>query len=242
MKEFARIELAALLQQQRDTNAPPLSIFNPRAKSAVEAAMRCEQIAQGFIGGIPDPVMAKLDVDLLKSAEKIEGRPNELIFPTSPKLAWLLEAVQTVLRQGGAPAVISRFNAPMFWLQRKLQSMGIKAGVLHGSLSASEKDDVPRMFQEGRLDVFIAQVKMCEGFNATRCQDALFLGRDWSPQKNEQAEDRFYRMTSRGTVNVQVPIVHRTIEVLIDRRLRAKGADAEQALRTVTVAELMEAL
>lgn len=242
MKDFARIELAALLQQQRSEDAPPMSIFNPRAKSAVEAAMRCEQIAQGFIGGIPEPVMQKIDVDLLLGAEKIEGRPNELIFPNAPKLVWLLEAIETVLKQGGTPAVITRFNAPGFWLVQKLRERNISARFLHGGLLPTTKHGVVQDFQDKRFDALIAQVKMCEGWNATRCNDVLFLGRDWSPAINEQAEDRFYRIGTTGTVNVQVPLVRKTVEVMIDRRLRAKDADAEQALRTCTIQELMEAL
>jgi SNF2 family DNA or RNA helicase len=90
--------------------------------------------------------------------------------------------------------------------------------------------------------VLLAQVKMCEGFNAFRSQDVLFLGRDWSPAINAQAEDRAHRMGQKGTVNVQIPIVRKTIEVMIHKRLLDKAADAQQALRSVTIEELMEAL
>ena len=236
MREFARLELSKLGDAK-------LNVFDPRAKSAVEQAMRCEQIAQGFIGGIPDPVMAQLGADVLKHAEKIPGRPNELIFPNAPKILWLLEAIESVRAQGGAPLVFSRFNAPMFWLRQKLhQDTGMYVATLHGGLSAEDKDGAVQSFQKGELDVLIAQVKMAEGWNAFRSQDVLFLGRDWSPFINYQAEDRAHRMGQKGTVNVQIPISRKTVEVMIDRRLRAKDADANQALRTVTIAELMEAL
>jgi SWI/SNF-related matrix-associated actin-dependent regulator 1 of chromatin subfamily A len=238
MKEFARMELRSLTV----SGQAPVSIFDPRAKSAVEQAMRCEQIAQGFIGGIPDPVMAKLGADVLKHAEKIPGRPNELIFPSSPKMIWLLEAIESVLAQGGCPIVPSRFNAPLFWLQAELERRKIRARLIEGSLTAKEKDSYVVDFQEQRADVLLAQVKMCEGFNAFRSQDVLFLGRDWSPAINAQAEDRAHRMGQKGTVNVQIPIVRKTIEVMIHKRLLDKAADAQQALRSVTIEELMEAL
>jgi SNF2 family DNA or RNA helicase len=70
----------------------------------------------------------------------------------------------------------------------------------------------------------------------------LFYGRDWSPAINAQAEDRCHRIGQKGTVNIQTPIVRGTVEVAIDRKLRAKDADAQQALRSMTVHELMEAL
>lgn len=237
MKEFARIELGKLLETDKQ-----ITVFDPRAKSAIEQALRCEQIAQGFIGGIPDPVMAKLGPDILKHAEKIPGRPNELIFPHAPKLLWMLEAIDAIKAQGGAPLVFSRFNAPMFWLASKLATEGIRSLVLHGGLSASDKDHVTLSFQNGQSDCLIAQVKMAEGWNAFRSQDVLFLGRDWSPAINWQAEDRAHRMGQKGTVNVQIPIVRKTIEVMIDRRLQAKDADATMALRSVTVEELMDEL
>jgi SNF2 family DNA or RNA helicase len=271
MRDFARMELSKLVQPQRKPSdvmgdlgisafqhgsqritgdqvdaamgaTPVVSIFDPRAKSAVEQAMRCEQIAQGFIGGIPDPVMAQLGADILKHAEKIPGRPNELIFPHAPKILWLLEAIEAVLAQGGAPLVMTRFNAPMFWLEPELAKRGIKARSLHGALSAEAKRACETDFRDKHFDVLIAQIKMAEGWNAQRSQDVLFLGRDWSPFINYQAEDRAHRMGQKGTVNVQIPIVRKTVEVMIDRRLRAKDADANQALRTVTIAELMDAL
>jgi SNF2 family DNA or RNA helicase len=244
MKKFAKIQLEAVLQA--DANMPlsdkPVTIFDPRAKSAVEAALRCEQIAQGFVGGIPEPVMMGLSDKVLVGAEKIPGRPRELVFPHSPKLVWLLETITSIVKQGGAPLVLSRFNAPMFWLAKTLSDAGIKSVVLHGELSATGKFDVVGAFQDKQTDVLIAQVKMAEGWNATRSQDVLFLGRDWSPAINAQGEDRTHRIGQTGAVNVQIPIVRNTIEAMIDARLAAKDADAQQALRHVTIEELMEAL
>jgi SNF2 family DNA or RNA helicase len=244
MKEFAKIELSKLATAtQVDANGVgPVTIFDPRAKSAVEQALRCEQIAQGFIGGIPDPVMAKVGPEILKHAERIPGRPNELIFPNAPKLLWLLEAVESVVKQGGAPMIGTRFNAPIDWLLKSLYERGIDAGILHGGRSAHERAVTLESFQQKKIHALIVQVKIAEGWNATRCQDVLCFGRDWSPAINMQFEDRAHRMGQTGTVNVQIPIVRKTIEVMIDRRLRAKGADANQALKNMTIEELMEAL
>jgi SWI/SNF-related matrix-associated actin-dependent regulator 1 of chromatin subfamily A len=242
MKEFAKIELAKLIDDAAwPTHAAQITIWDPRAKTAVEAALRCEQIAQGFVGGIPEPLMEKLG-DSLKLAEKIKGRPNELMLPSSPKIVWLIETIAQVLKQGGAPIILSRFNAPMFWLEMKFASLGVKSRVLHGDLSAAEKHLFVTDFQGGQFDVLLCQVKIAESWNATRCQDVIFLTRDWSPAMNSQGEDRAHRFGQKGTVNVQIPIVRNTIERLIHKKLLAKGVDAEQALRTVTIAELMENL
>ena len=244
MKEFAKVQLSEL--------APGTSIFDPQARTAVETVMRCEQIAQGFVGGIPEPLMAKLSEATLKHAVKIPGRPNELLFPHGAKIAWLVETIENIVTQGGNPLVFTRFNAPMFWLKDELErrmdhftdmaSYDLpRVRILHGALSPKEKDEAVTGFQ-GAGGVLVVQVKMAEGWNATRSQDVLFLGRDWSPAINAQAEDRAYRIGQKGTVNVQIPVVLDTIEIPIHKRLRAKASAAQNALRNVTIAELGEML
>lgn len=238
MKRFAKIELERVLMEEGPAAKP--TIWSPRAKTGVEAMLRLEQIAQGFLGGIPEPLMQQI-TPLLRDAERITGRPTEVIFPNAPKLRWLIDTIESVVLQGGSPIVFSRFNAPLFWLAQH-RFAGAMPAVMHGGMSAAEKQQAVRGFQDGVTRVLLCQVKIAEGWNATRCQDVLFLGRDWSPAINHQAEDRAHRMGQKGTVNVQIPVVQGTIEVLVDRRLRAKDADAQQALAGLTIEELLEAL
>ena len=237
MKDFARVELNKLVDAQKSMN-----VFDPRARSGVEQAMRCEQIAQGFIGGIPEPLMQQLAPSLTKIAENVPGRPRELMFPSHPKVVWMLETIETILKQGGAPLVGCRFNAPLVWMHSYQSRLGVKSGLLHGELSPTQKHDVVHRFQNKELDVLLVQVKIAEGWNAQRSQDVIHWTRDWSPAVNTQFEDRAHRMGQIGTVNVQVPIVRNTVEMRIHKRLMAKDADAEQALRNMTIEELMEAL
>jgi len=236
MKDFAVLKLSELRGQG-------VTVFDPRARSGVEAAMRCEQIAQGFAGGVPEPLMQSFSKAAMKSAEKIPGRPNELVFPNSPKIKWVLETIEDVRAQGGAPVVFSRFNAPLVWLYHFLQSDAkTRVSFLHGGLSSQTKPPEINKFSNGETEVFLCQVRMAEGFNLTRSQDVLFFGRDWSPAVNSQAEDRCHRIGQRGTVNIQVPLVSGTIETAIHKKLAAKGSNAEQALRSMTIEEFMEML
>jgi SNF2 family DNA or RNA helicase len=97
-------------------------------------------------------------------------------------------------------------------------------------------------FQDGGRRVMFVQVKIAEGFNLTRSQDAIFFGRDWSPAVNAQAGDRLHRIGQTGTVNIQIPIMRKTFEEYLNKKLAAKERDAEQSLRTVTIGELRKAL
>jgi SWI/SNF-related matrix-associated actin-dependent regulator 1 of chromatin subfamily A len=227
-------DLAVLKLSELDDST---SIFHPRAQSAVEAALRCEQIAQGFVGGVPEPLVEKLSKILSKQAKTIPGRPREIIFPNSPKIVWIIETIEGLLKAGKRPVVVSRFNAPMFWLAAHFEC----DLVLHGAITSKAKDQVVTQFQDGGQMMFM-QVKMAQGFNLHQSQDCLFLGREWAPATNLQAEDRLHRIGQKGTVNIQIPIVRKTIETMIDAKLASKSADSEQALSTVTIRELMEAL
>ncbi len=231
MKNFAVLELSEL--------DPSQSIFSPQARSAVIAAMRCEQIAQGFAGGVPEPLVEQLAKILSKKAKPIPGRPKEIVFPDSPKMVWMIENIETLLKTDHRPVIFSRFNAPMFWLRDQFPD---DAKVLSGAATSKQKGDLIQSFQDGDFPLLFVQVLMAEGFNLHNSQDCIFLGRDWSPAVNHQAEDRLHRIGQKGTVNIQIPIVRGTIEQLIHDRLMAKSANTEQALKHVTVKELMEAL
>lgn len=225
-------EHAVMLLKQVDDDST--SVFDHRVRGAVEVALRCEQIAQGFIGGVPEPLQKVIN----KSAHKIAGRPGEFVFPSAPKIVWLLETLEAICVQGGRPVVFSRFNAPMFWLAEQVEG----STLLHGALSGEEKRERIDRFQEGIGRVFFCQVRMAEGFNLTASQDVIFLGRDWSPAINAQAVARCHRLGQKGTVNVQIPIVRETLEVTFHRRLLSKASDASDALQPLTVKELIEAL
>ena len=229
MKEFALMELADL--------GDDTPIFAPQAKSALEVTLRLEQIAQGFLGGIPERYLEQV-TPLLKNAVKIEGRPGQLIFPKSAKLEWLRETIDSVILQGGRPVVFSRFNTPLFWLVDQWED----AAMMHGGLSTTQRDDILEKFQRNGISVLFCQVKIAEGWNATASQDCIFYGRDWSPAVNAQAADRLHRIGQTGTVNVQVPIVLKTFETFLHKRLAAKDADAQQALKQITIGELRKAL
>ncbi len=236
MRDFARYEIKQLIESEQDGGQQ--LIWNPRVRTgATHALMRCEQIAQGFIGGIPEPVMEKV-APHLKRAEKIEGRPQELIFPHSAKIVWLSETIDAILRQGGRPVIFSRFNGPIFWMHKKYPD----SGILHGGLKPQEKDDAIQRFQGNETKILFVQVKMAVGFNLTSSQDVLFFGRDWSPATNAQAEDRCHRIGQTGTVNIQIPLVRGTVDQYLDTKLRAKASSAESALATVSLGELLEAL
>ena len=96
--------------------------------------MRCEQIAQGILGGIPDQLRDQLTQDVAQYADAIPGR-RELAFPQHPKLVWLVEAIDDLRAQRDRVVVFSRFNAPLVWLNEHLRKQDVRVSFLHGALS-----------------------------------------------------------------------------------------------------------
>jgi SNF2 family DNA or RNA helicase len=236
MKELALVELSRLCGPG---DAPATRIFDPVARSGMEAAMRCEQIACGFLGGIPDNYLAELAPMLVRHGERIDGVAGAVMFPLAPKIVWLLETIDEVLGADRQLVVFSRFNAPLLWLFHQFSD---SAGLLTGDVDTLARQDVLDSFARKESRLLLCQVKLAEGFNLATANDVVFLGRDWSPAINAQAEARCHRIGTKGTVNIQIPLVVNTIERMIDKKLSHKEADAEQALRNVSVQELMEAL
>lgn len=231
MREWALLQLAEL--DDEDT------VFSPQAQGAVQAAMRCEQIAQGFVGGVPDPIMEKMAGVITKHAHSIKGRQHELLFPESPKIAWLIETIECLWQQECRPIVFGKFNGPLVWLRHHFDK---DSYILHGGQTAKMRDELIESFQGGDRRLMLCQVKIAEGFELTASNDEIFLSRDWSPAVNAQAEDRCHRIGQRGTVNIQIPIVTNSIEGYIHKKLQAKAGDAEAALQNITIAELRDAL
>lgn len=230
MKEMAILELSKL--------ADDVGVFKPQAQSGVEAALRCEQIAQGFVGGIPPEYLERVSKHIAEHCEKITGRTGELVFRSGAKLSYVRESAEAVVSQGGAPVIFSRFLSPLFWLHQQFPDYGL----VHGGVDSKARQKIFDDFLSGRLSGVLCQVSIAEGFNLTRSQDVIFLGRDWSPAINAQAEARAHRIGSTGTVNIQIPIVRDTIEQRIHERLQGKAEDAERALRNLTIGDLKEML
>lgn len=251
MESFPRLELDKASQhwyknlRERAVLAlsdlePSLTLFDPKAQTAMEQAIRCAQICQGFIGGWDDEY-----ADIATMIDALEAIPNarenDLAIPGNAKLEWVLEHVSEVVRQGNQAVIFGNFNSPLYWLESRLKEVS-ETRFIHGGLSTSDRHKVVQSFQAGEVRVLISQVAIAEGWTATAAQDAFFIGRSWSPAVNEQAQARLHRIGQNGMVNVHVPIMAGTIEEAIHRKLQLKGDAADRAIRTTTIGQLINDL
>lgn len=91
---------------------------------------------------------------------------------------------------------------------------------LHGGLSAGQRDDMVRRFQEDddAPPVLILSLRAAGfGLNLTRASHVVHFDRWWNPAVEEQATSRAHRIGQRDTLEVHTLITEGTIEDHIDR-------------------------
>jgi len=196
------------------------SVFSARARSMLEATIRLQQIAQGFISGPPFE--------------------DQRWIQDNAKASWLCQQASDLLAADRKPVVWSQFNRPLQVMAEMLQDRCKVPTILFtGELASSERQAHLDTFATEEKAIFLGQVKIAEGFNLTTSQDVIFYGRDWSPAVNAQAEDRVHRIGQTGTVSIHIPLVRGTIEHKMHQILEAKGETSKAVL---TMAELREAV
>lgn len=90
------------------------------------------------------------------------------------------------------------FTKAMPYLKEYLESRGHKSiGILQGQISDTEQTAVIKRFEQDR-GIILCSVLYAESFSLPTCEQAYFLGPDWSFDVNEQAEGRIRRRSSIG--------------------------------------------
>ena len=88
--------------------------------------------------------------------------------------------------------------------------------VLDGSQGHRERSDAVEAFQEGSVDVLIAQIIAAGvGLTLTRSTTALFAETDWTPANVAQAEDRIHRIGQTQPVTITTLIADGTLDARI---------------------------
>jgi SWI/SNF-related matrix-associated actin-dependent regulator 1 of chromatin subfamily A len=97
-----------------------------------------------------------------------------------------------------------------------------KVCVLHAGLSGDERQKVIDKFKlpENRLMLCI----FTEGINLQFCSDAVILERQWTPTREEQAEDRFHRFGQQNNVSITYMIAAGTIDDFFTELVEIKRA------------------
>lgn len=92
--------------------------------------------------------------------------------------------------------------------------------IIDGTTSRRDRDDAVTAFQDGHVDVLVAQIIAAGvGLTLTRSDTALFAETDWTPANVVQAEDRIHRIGQHRPVTCTTVIAENTLDARIHATL-----------------------
>lgn len=150
---------------------------------------------------------AEIDDGLLltPSAAVRTIRLRELLV--SPRLVGIdddgaaIPALMEALEERGTPTLVATpFREGVRLIAEAARDMGWLTGELTGGLPQRRIDGIVKDFQENKNPhrIIVATVQMGDSWTGTAAQQMYAVGYDWSPQINEQIEDRMNRFGGSG--------------------------------------------
>jgi SWI/SNF-related matrix-associated actin-dependent regulator 1 of chromatin subfamily A len=153
----------------------------------------------------------------------------ELAEPSS-KVDELLDFMQDEQK----PLVVAAQTPQLLKLAgKRLTAEKYRVGYITGEQSIDERDVAVRDFQEGKLDVVLVNAAGAEGITLTRADTLVFIERFDNPVKNEQMENRIYRIGSERheAIRIVCILAEDTIETNREYNLWQKQERAEEVIQ-----------
>jgi SNF2 family DNA or RNA helicase len=140
----------------------------------------------------------------------------------SSKLDWLLEwmaerGYMEDLGLNGKVVLASQYVKTLKWFQRKLAEHNVHAELLTGDLSATQRENVQRRFQDPNdpLRVVLLSGSMGVGITLDTADDLIMIDLPYDPDKLEQIEDRVHRASNMHKVSIWHLLSRATIDTAI---------------------------
>lgn len=87
--------------------------------------------------------------------------------------------------------VMSMFTSYLKLIEEDVKKLGLKVGMIHGEMSAVQKNNSVVSFQQGKIDILLCNIISAGvGFTLDASRTIIFTDRAWTPAENDQAEDR----------------------------------------------------
>lgn len=145
---------------------------------------------------------------------------------SSTKFEWLVEWLEArgYMNQEAEPdgepskvVVASSFVATLKWLKRELASLGVRAEILDGSTSQTERARIQAEFQDHNSDlrVVLLSMNMGVGIDLDTADDLVFFDVPYSSDDAEQVEDRIDRLSRIHRVTIWWLLSNDSIDLAI---------------------------
>lgn len=159
----------------------------------------------------------------------------------TPRLLWdnaprgaCLDALADYLRADLANnrnvVIFTPFAAAIPHIGEIVKDLGYDFAMLYGGLSQAHFDRTLAKCQDDRVRVLIASLGISQGYSATFAQSAYFVGFDWTPAMNLQAEARLHRIGQTNPVYVRYFVHRDSVDEYVLAALNRKTAIDEVSL------------
>lgn len=113
--------------------------------------------------------------------------------------------------------VASSFRATLAWLQKELSKQGVRAEILDGSTTQSERSRIQSEFQDhnSSLRVVLLSMTMGVGIDLDAADDMIFFDIPYSSDDAEQVEDRIDRLSRTHRMTIWWLMSNESIDLAI---------------------------
>lgn len=130
------------------------------------------------------------------------------------KLPQVIEYIKDTLENEEKIIVFAHHKEVIVELEQELNEYGLVK--IDGSVSQDDRQNAVKEFQNGKARVFIGSIRACsEAITLTASSHVIFAEIDWTPGKNQQAEDRAYRIGQKNTVNITYLVYENSVDEYI---------------------------
>lgn len=156
---------------------------------------------------------------------KREGPPEKQLKVFLEEPSAKLDALMAILEDlGDSKAIVfSTSKQAVDMAVKRLRKAEIPAAVITGDTDQARRTLNLRDFESGEVRVLCMTIRAGGvGMNLQHCSNVIFLDRDWSPAKNQQAEDRSHRSGQKSPVNIINIVARKTIDQKKGRTIEKK--------------------
>jgi len=156
------------------------------------------------------------------AAVKTLDEPDQILFTeislareevALAKVGMVVDHVNKLVESEESVICFAYHKSVVTEIKDRLEKLGLRVGVVTGSVPSKKRQAVVDAFQEGEFDVIIGNIMaMGVGFTLTRARFVVFAELDWVPALIEQAEDRAWRHGQLNAVLIQHLVVDGSIE------------------------------
>lgn len=148
----------------------------------------------------------------------------------SQKLDAAVELCEELAEEGERFILFSKFKAPLYEAQRRLEAKGFKVTTATGDDSDWHRGRVRKDFDLKTADkenynwvgVFATFDAFATGINLNAARHAIFLDDEWNPGMEDQAIGRIDRLNSEDQAQVHIFRVKGTVDIFMEELLKQK--------------------